>query len=207
MAGLMEFLKNKDIGVSRKGDLAHISVSAAEWITATVESLHLITPTFAVAGGSTVGVATVAGVGVAAVGPVLGTVAVFMALGSGYSEAREEIKNKAVARGFSFGFVAGILNFAPSSTKDLFGMHELIRTNAFDPEADVLEMKSYNRGLVAGYGFANTATAEQKKSFLFELRKFFPTDEPHRRWDDEEKKNYVLQYSIKLRLHYLTKVN
>jgi hypothetical protein len=203
MSDLMEFLQNQDIGVTAADHKLHVRVSLAEHLLMLADMWEVVHPTFVgLAGGSTIGAATVTGVTAAVVGPILGQAGVFMALGSGYEEARREIQNEAISSGFSQGFVAGILNMSPATTKSLFGKHGVGQLNPMDPEASILEVKAHNRGLVAGYVFANTASAEQKKSFVFELRKF-TGDVPHSVWDDLEKRNYVIEYAAKLRLHYL----
>jgi hypothetical protein len=145
---------------------------------------------------------TIAGVaGVA--GPVLGMAGTFMALGSGYEEAREEIKNEATASGFAQGFVAGILNMSPSTTTSLFGVHSLGTRNVMDPESDVMKANARNKGLAAGYALANTATDDEKKSFVLELREHVPGGGYVGNWGDLEKRDYVVEYAAKLRLHYL----
>src|SRR5438046_2208763 len=106
MPTLREFLDGADIGVESSSDGVHIGVSLAEHIVAVVDGLELVTPTVTQAGIAVVGAGTVAGTALAFTGPVLGMTGVFMALGSGYEEAREEIKNEATLSGFSQGFVA-----------------------------------------------------------------------------------------------------
>lgn len=202
MSELKSFLESADVGVSSTGHGLHIAQSFLEAVASAVEGLHLITPTWSLTGIPVVGGATVAGVTLAFVGPVLGLTGTFMALGSGYQEAREAIQNDAVASGFSQGFVAGILNMSGNTVSSIFGRHSVIRRNHMDPEADALETKAYNRGLVAGYAHANLASAEQKKSFVFELRPFTGNVEAGA-WGDLEKRNYVIEYAAKLRLHFL----
>ncbi|MEH2471090.1 hypothetical protein V1281_007723 [Nitrobacteraceae bacterium AZCC 2161] len=112
---------------------------------------------------------------------------VFVALGSGYEEAREEIQNEAVASGFSQGFVAGLLNMSGQTVSYLFAEHGVIHRNAADPEADALEMKARNRGLIAGCSMAKLVPDDNKKSYILEIREFtgevFAGD-----WTDADKK-------------------
>lgn len=201
MSGLKSFLESADVGVTSTGHELHIANSFLEAAVGVIEAGHFIAPTWSATGAAAVGGATVAGVTLAFVGPVLGLTGVFMALGSGYQEAREAIQNEAVASGFSQGFVAGILNMSAKTVSFIFGRHGVIRRNQADPEADVIEAKAYNRGLVAGYTHANLASAEQKKSFVFELRPF--TNVSAGAWGDREKRDYVIEYAVQLRLHFL----
>jgi len=202
MSGLSEFLQNVDVGVTSTGDEVHIAVSLLEHVVAVVDALDVVTPTIAAGEAATVGFATVAGVGLAVAGPILGMTGVFMALGSGYAEAREEIQNEAVCSGFSQGLVAGLLNMSSKTVSYLFAKHGAIPINAFDPEANVLQAKAYNRGLVAGYTMAKYASDADKKSYIFELREF-TGEVPVGNWGDRDKINYVIEYAAKLRVNYL----
>ena len=207
MSELMDFLVEQDIGVTSTGEELHIGHAFLESAVTFLDMFEVATPTFltaeaVAAGASTVGAATVVGVALAYTGPFLGLAGTFMALGSGYEEAREEIRNEATASGFSRGFVAGILNMSGPTTKSLFGMHGVVNRNVMDPESDGMKVTAYNRGLVAGYLLANTATPEQKKAFVFEIRKHNPGAETGN-WGDREKVDYVVAYAAKLRLHYL----
>jgi hypothetical protein len=166
------------------------------------EAAHVVYPTVSATGAAVVGAGTVAGVTLAAAGPVLGMAGVFMALGSGYAEAREIIHNEAIASGFSQGFVCGLLSMSTGTTVRLFAQHGVIRRNPMDSEADVIEMKARNRGLVAGYVMASQASAEEKKAFLREIREY-AGDVPAGDWTDRDKLDYVITYAAKLRLHFL----
>jgi hypothetical protein len=202
MSKLKDFLYNKDIGVRSTGHELHIGMSLTETLVTVAEIAHVVTPTISTTGVATIGAGTIAGVGLAFAGPVLGMTGVFMALGSGYAEAREEIQNEAVASGFSQGFVAGLLNMSPGTVKALFAQHGAIHRNPMDSEADVLEMKARNRGLVAGYAMANQASAENKKTYLSEIRQF-TGHVSSGSWGDRDKIDYVITYAAKLRLHFL----
>jgi hypothetical protein len=202
MSGLRDYLFNQDIGVSRTGHGLHIGVSLAEAIVSVAEASHIVIPTVSELGVATIGGATIGGVVLAGAGPVLGMTGVFMALGSGYAEARAEIQNEAVASGFSQGFVAGLLNMSPTTVSFLFAQHGVIHRNEMDPEADVLEMKARNRGLVAGYAMANQAPPEDKKAYIFEIREFTGKVSAGE-WTDRDKKDYVITYAAKLRLHFM----
>src|SRR3954470_11968096 len=140
---LKQFLFHKDLGVESTGDELHVDVALAEALTTGAEMFELA------------GAATATGLALGVVGPVLGVAGVFMALGSGYEEAREAIKNEATVSGFSQGFVAGLLNMSGGTVKSLFGQFGPSGNHPDDREAEVLEMNAHNRGLVAGYAMAN----------------------------------------------------
>jgi len=200
---LRDSLHDQDIGVSSTGDALHIGVSLMEAIVSVAEAAHVVLPTVsATTGVATIGAATIGGVALAVTGPVLGVTGVFMALGSGYAEAREEIQNEAVASGFSQGFVAGLLNMSVQTVSFLFAQHGVIRRHPMDPDADVLEMQARNRGLVAGYSMARLVPPEDKKAFVFEIREF-TGDVPAGNWTDRDKRDYVITYAAKLRSHFM----
>jgi hypothetical protein len=202
MSSLKDFLFNQDIGVTSTGDELHIIVSLAEHLIAVADALDVITPTISLTAVPTIGVATIAGVSLAVTGPVLGLAGVFMALGSGYEAAREEIQNEAVASGFSQGFVAGLLNMSAGTVRSLFAQQGVISRHPMDPEADILEMKARNRGVVAGYAMANQAGPDDKKAYLSELRAFTgPLSAGD--WTDRDKIDYVITNAAQLRLHFL----
>ena len=104
--------------------------------------------------------------------PVLTMVGVFVALGSGYYAAREAVKNENTVSGLSQGFVMGLLGWEWRHVVDRFGRWSVIRINAMDEATDVIRVNAYNRGLRAGYDFAATLSADEKKAYLSRIRKF-----------------------------------
>jgi hypothetical protein len=204
MPSLKEFLFNKDIGVESTGDALHIGASLAEHILMGADMFEVVTPTIVVPGAAAgIPFATIAGVSAAVVGPILGLAGVFMALGSGYAEAREEIQNEAIQGGFAQGFVAGLLNMSPKTVRSIFAQQGVIHRNVMDEDADVIEMRAHNRGLVAGYAMANTATPNEKKAYIFEIREFTGHVKSEPWSNDRVKRDYVIEYAAKLRLHFL----
>ena len=199
---LKDFLYHADLGVESNGEALHIGHALVEGVVTLTEMFEWVTPTVTAVGMPTMGVATVAGLGLGVAGPVLGMAGVFMALGSGYAEARAMISNEATVSGFSQGFVAGLLNMSPGTVKSIFVQHGVIHRNPADPEADVIEMKARNRGVVAGYVMANQASADDKKAYLSEIRKFTGHVSAGN-WTDRDKRDYVIEYAAKLRLHFL----
>jgi Domain of unknown function (DUF4157) len=113
-----------------------------------------------------------AGAVVAGAVPVIAMVGVFVALGSGYAAAREAVRNENTVSGLSQGFVMGLLGWEWRHVVDRFGRWSVIRINAMDEATDVIRVNAYNRGLRAGYDFAATLSADEKKAYLSRIRKF-----------------------------------
>jgi hypothetical protein len=179
MSDLQGFLFDKD--------LSH----ALEALLATVDALHIVSP--GVFSGSEAAWPDA---------PVAGMAGVFMALGSGYANAPEEIRNETVARAFSQGFVCGLLNMSTGSVKSLFARHGAVYHNDWDPEADMVQRNAHNRGLVAGYALAKQASDEEKKAYLSEIRQFTGPISAGS-WTERDKVDYVITYAAKLRQHFL----
>ena len=199
---LKDFLFKADLGVESTGDTLHIGHALLEGLVTSAEIFEVVVPTFSATAVPAVGVATVTGVGLAVVGPALVFAGVFRALGSGYAEAREIIRNEAAVSGFSQGFVAGLLNMSSGTVKSIFVQHGVIHRHPMDPEADVIEMNARNRGVVAGYVMANQASADDKKAYLKEIRQFTGHVSAGD-WTDRDKRDYVIEYAAKLRLNFL----
>jgi hypothetical protein len=88
------------------------------------------------------------------------------------------------------------------TVKWVFAQQGVIPRHPGDRDADVIEMKAYNRGLVAGYLMANQVPPDDKKAYLSEIRQY-TGHVPVGNWTDLDKKNYVIAYAAKLRLHFL----
>jgi hypothetical protein len=211
MADLMDLLEKQDIGITSTGDTFDIVGPGIDGIMLAMDVFDwgpVWLPQSVIEG--TAGAAWIGrtfGFAMAYVGPLYGMAGMFMALGAPYEKAREEIKNEAVQSGFSQGFVAGILNMSPSTTRELFGDEgvDSHTRNTFDPESDYLKVNAYNRGLIAGYALANTCSKDEKESYVLEIRQYV-TGVSAGEWTDLDKRNYVIEYAAKLRLHYLSKV-
>jgi hypothetical protein len=117
--------------------------------------------------------ATMSGMGAAAAGaiPVAAAVGTWVALGSGYYEARQIVKQKAALSGFADGFVAGILEWKGPQVANILGVRSVMRKNSFDSEADVFEAKGYNEGLTKGFALGSVAPADAKKVYRIHLRR------------------------------------
>jgi Domain of unknown function (DUF4157) len=132
-----------------------------------------------------------AGAVVAGAVPVIAMVGVFVALGSGYAAAREAVRNENTVSGLSQGFVMGLLDWSWRQAIDRFGRWSVIRINAMDEATDVIRVNAYNRGLRAGYDFAATLSADEKKAYLRQIRKFGGIRVP-KSWSRDDQISYVI---------------
>jgi hypothetical protein len=106
MSGLRHFLAKN--GIKVKGEhfpVGHVAVAAVDTALTAIEIAEVHGAIGAVAGVA---------------GPIVATAGVWMALGSGYAEAREIVENENTASGFSQGFVAALLGWSPKQTADHF---------------------------------------------------------------------------------------
>jgi hypothetical protein len=128
---------------------------------------------FATAAGG--GAGAIGGGGAAAVAagaiPVVVAIGVWVALGSGYYQARQIIKQKAAMSGFARGFVAGVLKWRGSHVVNILAQRYVVRTNTVDPDADVIEANAFNDGLVKGFALGSSASDDAKKGYRIHLRK------------------------------------
>jgi hypothetical protein len=97
-------------------------------------------------------------------------VGVWVALGSGYYEARQIAQQKGALSGFSHGFVAGILKWTWPQLRDRFGIRSAGK-NPWDQGVAVAEAKGYNNGLKTGFGMGNAVPDDAKKAYRIQLRK------------------------------------
>ncbi|NJM52257.1 MAG: hypothetical protein HC846_01995 [Blastocatellia bacterium] len=127
-----------------------------------------------------------AGGGAVAAGviPIIVAAGVWVALGSGYYEAREIVKKENMMSGFAQGFVCGLLRWTYNQTLDKFKMSHL-RINTFHEATDYDRVDSYMEGLSTGFIAGQAMPLEGKKAYLKKMRKIAgiptPTAEEWRR--------------------------
>jgi hypothetical protein len=109
-----------------------------------IEGVHATLEIFAVE------VAGLLGLGLAVGAPLAGLLAEFMALGSGYAEARAEVAKKRIVPGFALGVVTGAARRNWPYVKSLF-WEKNPEENTFYPENGVVAQKAFNLGLVSGF--------------------------------------------------------
>ena len=97
-------------------------------------------------------------------------VAVQVALGAGYYEAREQAKKAGFNTGFGLGFITGLLQWELRFAIDRF-WDNAVSKNAFDELIPVIRANSHNRGLMAGRVAAVAKTDAEKKQYLRGLKK------------------------------------
>ena len=114
---------------------------------------------------------TTGSLGAAAAGavPVVAMVGVWVALGSGYYEAREQAKIEESKSGFAYGFVMGVLDWQWHHLVSHF-QRPLMRTNKFDEAMDVIRVRSYHGGLKTGFGAGSALPTGVKRAYRAKLR-------------------------------------
>jgi hypothetical protein len=112
--------------------------------------------------------ANLAAVGVGAL-PVITQVGVFVALGSGYAQARNIARAEESALGFSQGFVMGILRWKWDWLRANM-WRKYFHTNHFDDAMDAIRMNSYNDALTIGFVVGRLLRDEVAKAFERKIR-------------------------------------
>ena len=101
--------------------------------------------------------------------PVVALVAVGMALGAPYYQAREEAKKEGFASGFSQGFITGLLKWELRFTIDRFWDNAVGR-NGFDESLPPIRAASFNTGLLNGRLAGLAKDDNEKSRYLLGLR-------------------------------------
>jgi hypothetical protein len=121
-------------------------------------------------GGLMYGDAAVAGLAVELGLPAITVVYVYVALGSGYYQAREEAKEENNKQGFAQGFVTGILGWKWIDVIYRF-RRPYLRINHFDEEMDSIRVNSFHSGLLKGYVAGRAFPTDGKKAYSKKIRK------------------------------------
>jgi len=103
--------------------------------------------------------------------PVVTMAGVFVALGSGYYQAREMAREENNLAGFSQGFVTGLLGWQWPHVTSRLGRWGVLRINQFDEAINVIRVNAYNTSLKAGYVTGGRLAPDQKRAYLTTLRK------------------------------------
>jgi hypothetical protein len=99
---------------------------------------------------------------------VAAIVAEFAAIGMGYKEAADEIKEQRSAVGFSEGVVMGAMKEQPAFIKSNF-VEWSPEPNAFFEAGGKIAQTYYNAGLVLGFDYGHALTAEQTGTLFRDL--------------------------------------
>jgi hypothetical protein len=102
--------------------------------------------------------------------PIVVAVGSWVILGSGYYQARKEVRRKGFMTGFSHGFVTAVHKWTYDQTIDVFLKRFVIRTNVWDPVMDREEALGYNEGLIKGWGVGDAVP----ENFI-RYKRFFPS--------------------------------
>ncbi len=130
--------------------------------------------------------------------PVITAVGVWVALGSGYYQAREEAKNENAMAGFSQGFVMAILKWKWYMVAARF-QRPYLRINKFDEAMDSIRVTSYHNGLKSGFLAGTVLSDEAKKEYVKKIRNAGNVHAP-KQWsgDEDTARNQQISYVIEL---------
>jgi hypothetical protein len=128
--------------------------------------------------------------------PIITAVGAWVALGSGYYQAREEAKKEETMSGFSQGFVMAISGWRWSHVVPLF-RRPLLRINKFDETMDVIRVNSYHEGLKRGFLTGTVLSEETRKAYRRKIKEAGNVHGPSE-WsrNDDEKRNQQISYVI-----------
>ncbi len=101
--------------------------------------------------------------------PVAVAVGVWVALGAGYYQARQIVRQENTMSGFSQGLVCGLLRWTYDQTLDRF-RRPTLHINQFDRQTDEIRVTSYIEGLRKGFTAGTLMPRAAVKPFLARLR-------------------------------------
>jgi hypothetical protein len=143
-------------------------------------------------GAATASFALTAGV------PIVTAVGVWVALGSGYYEARQKAKKSEFMSGFSQGFVMGVLQWKWDHVVTHF-RRPFLSINKFDGAMDKIRVESYHEGLKGGFLAGTALPLDVKKGVSRAIRKAGNIHGP-KEWsrDDDVARNQRVSYVIEM---------
>src|SRR5215208_2942959 len=168
MHGYIEELAASFIGrgAAFQSAMAQMAAQEAAVTAAAADAAAVAAEGTLVAGAGT----TVAAIAV----PVVAMVAVGVALGAPYYQARQEAKEEGYASGFSHGFVCGLLKWPLHNTINLFWDNAVSR-NPFDELLPTIRANAHNKGLLKGRLAGLAQPDRQKKAYLKGLHRLTTT--------------------------------
>ena len=130
--------------------------------------------------------------------PIVTAVGVWVALGSGYYQAREEAKKDETMSGFSQGFVMAILGWKWSHVVPLF-RRPYLSINKFDEQMNSIRVNSYHAGLKTGFLAGMVLPEDGKKAYRAKIRRAGNVTGP-KEWsrDDDVARNQQVSYVIEM---------
>jgi len=106
--------------------------------------------------------------------PVVAMIAVQVALGAGYYEAREQARKDGYNLGFAKGFITGLLNWELRFTIERF-WDDAVARNDYDEAIPKIRANAHNQGLIHGRTAGLAKPDADKKNYLLGLRKLTTT--------------------------------
>lgn len=130
--------------------------------------------------------------------PVLTAVGCWVALGSGYYEARQIAKKNETMSGFSQGFVTAILGWKWNQVTSRFQRLHL-NINQFDSAMDSIRVNSYHAGLKTGFLAGIVLPPEMRKEYSKKIRRAGNVHGP-KEWsrDSDVARNQQISYVIEM---------
>jgi hypothetical protein len=130
--------------------------------------------------------------------PIVTAVGVWVALGSGYYQARQEAKKEESMSGFSQGFVMAIIGWKWDHVVARF-RRPYLRINVVDEEMNSIRVNSYHSGLKSGYLAGMVLPADGKKAYSKKIRGAGNIHGPSE-WsrNDDEARNQQISYVIEM---------
>jgi|SRR5579864_8775357 len=125
--------------------------------------------------------------------PLITMAGVFVALGSGYAAAAEDVRNWNSRVGFAEGFVTGLLGWNPSQVRRLLGQERPNVSSLY--ELNVIAMNARNRGLAAGWTAAKALPIAAQKLYLTRLRLAAGHPSPGR-WTRNDQISFVIEIAM-----------
>jgi hypothetical protein len=146
--------------------LSEMAAQEAAVVTAAADAAAVAAEGTLVAGAGTTAAAIVI--------PIIALVAVGLALGAPYYQARVDARNEGNASGFSKGYVCGLLKWSVHNTVNLF-WDRAVQVNPYDEVIPSIQAKAHNSGLLKGR-FAGIAQSDSvKKTYLRALHRLTTT--------------------------------
>lgn len=130
--------------------------------------------------------------------PIVTAVGVWVALGSGYYQAREEAKKEEAMSGFSQGFVMAVMNWQWTHVVSRFQRPHL-NINKFDEQMNSIRVNSYHGGLMRGFLAGRVLPADVKKAIVSKLREAGKISAP-KEWsrNSDVARNQQISYVIEM---------
>jgi hypothetical protein len=161
---LEEIIENTLSTLTEAERVALFGIGGGVGMSALSRALRAMTQAYLVTAGGESLVMGAGAAGANAIFPVVIAAAlVWVAMGSGYYQARQIVKHENTMSGFSQGFVCGLLGWSYSATLDKFRM-PLLMIDVWDEDNNRVRVDAYmdglRKGFIAGYVIAKPICKE-----------------------------------------------